>query len=238
MSFFKTARCAIVATFLYGLLAAAPALAADELLVYVFAGDVPAAGTEVQLDQSIVGKTSEDGSLLVDISGQGTHIVTVEANGGAITARFVSSAGQLVDAVVQLESGETFVDVYGQTESNMERKSATEGTLNIRVLQGDSVATNESIYIAGLGASMTTNSSGEASITLPRGRYRTQVAEKTANLRVVGGLTRSVVLKIDESAMMMQVAAPTLEEVIVIASFDPAGLELSERDTTNIVDTC
>ncbi|MDG0991373.1 MAG: TonB-dependent receptor plug domain-containing protein, partial [Luminiphilus sp.] len=131
----------------------------------------------------------------------------------------------------------TFVDVYGQTESNMERKSAAEGTLNIRVLQGDSVATNESIYIAGLGASLTTNSSGEASITLPRGRYRTQVAEKTANLRVVGGLTRSVVLKIDESAMMMQVAAPTLEEVIVIASFDPAGLELSERDTTNIVDT-
>lgn len=237
MSFFKTARCAIVATFLYGLLAAAPTLAADELLVYVFAGDVPAAGTEVQLDQTIVGKTSEDGSLLIDISGQGTHIVTVEADGGAITARFVSSAGQLVDAVVQLENGETFVDVYGQTESNMERKSAAEGTLNIRVLQGDTVASNESIYIAGLGASLTTNSAGEASITLPRGRYRTQVAEKTANLRVVGGLTRSVVLKIDESAMMMQVAAPTLEEVTVIASFDPAGLELSERDTTNIVDT-
>ena len=237
MSFFKTVRCAIVGTFLYGLLAAAPTQAADELLVYVFAGDVPAAGTEVQLDQTIVGKTSEDGSLLIDISGQGTHIVTVEANGGAITARFVSSAGQLVDAVVQLENGETFVDVYGQTESNMERKSAAEGTLNIRVLQGDTVASNESIYIAGLGASLTTNSAGEASITLPRGRYRTQVAEKTANLRVVGGLTRSVVLKIDESAMMMQVAAPTLEEVTVIASFDPAGLELSERDTTNIVDT-
>lgn len=237
MSFFKTVRCAIVGTFLYGLLAAAPTQAADELLVYVFAGDVPAAGTEVQLDQTIVGKTSEDGSLLIDISGQGTHIVTVEADGGAITARFVSSAGQLVDAVVQLESGETFVDVYGQTESNMERKSAAEGTLNIRVLQGDTVASNESIYIAGLGASLTTNSAGEASITLPRGRYRTQVGEKTANLRVVGGLTRSVVLKIDESAMMMQVAAPTLEEVTVIASFDPAGLELSERDTTNIVDT-
>lgn len=237
MSFFKTVRCAIVGTFLYGLLAAAPTQAADELLVYVFAGDVPAAGTEVQLDQTIVGKTSEDGSLLIDISGQGTHIVTVEADGGAITARFVSSAGQLVDAVVQLESGETFVDVYGQTESNMERKSAAEGTLNIRVFQGDTVASNESIYIAGLGASLTTNSAGEASITLPRGRYRTQVGEKTANLRVVGGLTRSVVLKIDESAMMMQVAAPTLEEVTVIASFDPAGLELSERDTTNIVDT-
>ncbi len=126
MSFFKTARCAIVATFLYGLLAAAPTLAADELLVYVFAGDVPAAGTEVQLDQTIVGKTSEDGSLLVDISGQGTHIVTVEANGGAITARFVSRAGQLVDAVVQLElTGAPLLRALSQGLDNWSMRSCS-----------------------------------------------------------------------------------------------------------------
>ncbi|GIR70627.1 MAG: hypothetical protein CM15mP74_18780 [Halieaceae bacterium] len=35
----------------------------------------------------------------------------------------------------------------------------------------------------------------------------------------------------------MQIAAPEIEEVFVVASFDPAGLEVSERDTANIVDT-
>ena len=35
----------------------------------------------------------------------------------------------------------------------------------------------------------------------------------------------------------MQIAAPEIEEVLVLASFDPAGLEVSERDTTNVVDT-
>ena len=35
----------------------------------------------------------------------------------------------------------------------------------------------------------------------------------------------------------MQVGVPVLEEVFVVASFDPAGLELSKRDTANIVDT-
>ena len=237
MIFLPTTRRSIVATLLCFLLPVTPVLAADELLIYVFSGDNPAVGSEIQLDQNRVGKTSEDGSLLVDVPGQGTHVITVRADEGDITARFASGAGQLVDAVVQVETGETFLDVYAQTESVLERKSSAKGSLNIRVMQGDSVASNESIYIAGLGASLKTNSAGEASITLPRGRYRTQVAEKTANLRIVGGLTRSVVLEIDESAMMMQVAAPTLEEVIVIASFDPAGLELSERDTTNIVDT-
>ena len=53
----------------------------------------------------------------------------------------------------------------------------------------------------------------------------------------MGGLTRSVVLDINEDGESMAIAAPEIEEVFVVASFDPAGLEVSERDTANIVDT-
>ena len=69
------------------------------------------------------------------------------------------------------------------------------------------------------------------------GRYRTQIAEKTVNLRVVGGLTRAVSVSIAEEGETMQIAAPEIEEVFVVASFDPAGLEVSERDSANITDT-
>ena len=104
MIFLPTTRRSIVAILFFFLLPATPILAADELLIYVFSGDNPAAGTEIKLDQTIVGKTGEDGSLLVDVSGQGTHVITVRADEGDITARFASGAGQLVDAVVQVET--------------------------------------------------------------------------------------------------------------------------------------
>jgi len=54
---------------------------------------------------------------------------------------------------------------------------------------------------------------------------------------VVGGLTRSVSVVIDEEGEAMQIAAPEIEEVFVVASFDPAGLEVSERDSASILDT-
>ncbi len=230
-------RFLLTAALLFCFAAAGPTLADNELLLYVFADEEPAAGLEVELDQVVIGKTGQDGSLLANVSGQGMHILTVKADEGDITTRFTSGTGQLVDAVVQVERSEAYLDIYAQTESVVERKSAAEGTLNIRVLQGDAVASGESIYIAGLSTSVKTNAAGEAAITLPRGRYRAQVAEEIRNLRVVGGLTRSVIVRINGPDMMVQVAAPTLEEVTVVASFDPAGLELSERDTANIVDT-
>ena len=214
-----------------------PLKAADELLVYVFSAVGPVAGALVAIDQIPVGQTAADGSLLTDLSGSGVRTLTVTADGREVTTRVSAASGQLVDAVAQLEESTVYVDVYSQAESVADRKAAAEGTLTISVIQGGAPAIAESVYIAGSGISLRTDASGEATLTLPRGRYRTQIAEQTANLRVVGGLTRAVSIIIDEEGETMQIAAPEIEEVFVVASFDPSGLEVSERDTANIVDT-
>ena len=211
--------------------------AANELLVYAFANGQPVVGAEVFLGDSSVGFTGADGSLLADLTGAGARTVTVDAASGSVSARFSAGSGQLVDAIAQIDQAALFIDVYSQAESVAERKVAAEGTIEINVKQGGRPAASQSIYVAGSGIALTTNSSGKATATLPRGRYRTQIAEQTVNLRVVGGLTRSVSVVIDEEGEAMQIAAPEIEEVFVVASFDPAGLEVSERDTANIVDT-
>ena len=217
--------------------ATTPLKAADELLVYVFSGSSPVDGAVIAIDQIPVGQTVADGSLLTELSGSGTRNLTITADGREVTTRFTAASGQLVDAVAQLEESTVYVDVYSQAESVADRKAAPEGTLTISVIQGGAPAIGESVYIAGSGISLRTDALGEATLTLPRGRYRTQIAEQTANLRVVGGLTRAVSITIDEEGETMQIAAPEIEEVFVVASFDPSGLEVSERDTANIVDT-
>ena len=217
--------------------ATTPLKAADELLVYVFSGSSPVDGAVIAIDQIPVGQTVADGSLLTELSGSGTRNLTITADGREVTTRFTAASGQLVDAVAQLEESTVYVDVYSQAESVADRKAAAEGTLTISVIQGGAPAIGESVYIAGSGISLRTDALGEATLTLPRGRYRTQIAEQTANLRVVGGLTRAVSITIDEEGETMQIAAPEIEEVFVVASFDPSGLEVSERDTANIVDT-
>ena len=211
--------------------------AADELLVYAFASGGPAVGAEVFIGETSVGFTGADGSLLADLSGAGARTVSVETASGSVSARFSAGGGQLVDAIAQLDEGTLYVDVYSQAESVAELKAAPEGTLTIAVKRGGEPVADETVFVAGAGSSVVTDAKGLATLSLPRGRYRTQVAEQVAYLRVVGGLTRQVVVSIAEDGEAMQVAAPDLEEVFVVASFDPSGLEVSERDASNIVDT-
>ena len=198
----------LVFTLLLGLVAGVGARAADELLIYVFTANAPTAGAEVVIDQKSVGKTSVDGSLLVDISGKGMHTLSVVAGDESVETRFSSATGQLVDAIVEIDLGQVFLDIYSQAEGVADRQRAQEGTLNILVTGGGEPVAEESVYIAGIGTSLRTNAAGEVSISLPRGRYQTQVAERSANLRVVGGLTRPVELAINDSREPMEVALP------------------------------
>jgi hypothetical protein len=151
---------------------ASSADAADEILVHVFSADAPLADAKVSIDQVWVGTTAADGSLFADLPGEGTHTLGIDTSEGRVTTRFTSGAGQLVDAIVQMDRSDVFVDVYSQTEGVTERKAAAEGTLNISVRRGDAPARYEPVYIAGLGMSLQTNSAGEATVTLPRGRSR------------------------------------------------------------------
>ena len=240
---FATRRQALVsqslAFLLWACMSAVPGQAADELLVYAFADGSPVAGAAVQVNQIDLGVTGEDGSLLTDLSGDGLHTLTVSAEGTEVITRFSSGAGQLVDAIAQLDSNEVFVTPYSQTESIADRKVAAQGSVVISVVQGNHPAPGQSVFIAGYSGLLETDASGSVSVSLPRGRYRARVAEQTGTLRVVGGLTRSVRFEIEgpDESEVMQVGVPALEEVFVVASFDPAGLELSKRDTANIVDT-
>ncbi|MGB1439729.1 MAG: hypothetical protein ACPG63_08135, partial [Luminiphilus sp.] len=107
---FATRRQALVsqslAFLLWACMTAVPGQAADELLVYAFADGSPVAGAVVQVNQIDLGVTGEDGSLLTDLSGDGLHTLTVNAEGMWVTTRFSSGAGQLVDAIAQLDSNE------------------------------------------------------------------------------------------------------------------------------------
>ena len=209
----------------------------EELLVYAFSSGVPISGAAVSIDGDMIGETGADGSLLATVIGSGQRTLKIELDGEDVSGRFSAAQGQLVDVVADISTQEVFIDVYSQAESVAERKQAAEGTISITVRQGDITVAGESVFIAGTSSSLTTNSEGVATVALPRGRYRVQVAEQVANLRVVGGLTRSVVLTIDQQGEAIEVASPDIEEVFVVASFDPAGMEVSERDSANIVDT-
>ena len=116
---------------------ASSAHAADEILVHVFSADAPLADAKVSIDQVWVGTTAADGSLFADLPGEGTHTLGIDTSEGRVTTRFTSGAGQLVDAIVQMDRNDVFVDVYSQTEGVTERKAAAEGTLNISVRRGD-----------------------------------------------------------------------------------------------------
>lgn len=142
-------------------LAVLPAKAADELFIQVLSAGVPVSDAEVVVDGVLEGRTSRDGSLLASITGVGSHTLSIDTDQGSATTRFTSGSGQLVDAIVRVDLGEVFLDVYSQTEDIRDRKAAAEGTLNIQVTQGVGPAIQQSIYIAGLGMSVQTDSQGE-----------------------------------------------------------------------------
>ena len=108
---------------------ASSADAADEILVHVFSADAPLADAKVSIDQVWVGTTAADGSLFADLPGEGTHTLGIDTPGGRVTTRLTAGAGQLVDAIVQMDRNAVFVDVFSQTEGVIERKSALMFTL-------------------------------------------------------------------------------------------------------------
>jgi outer membrane receptor protein involved in Fe transport len=217
-----------------------PVQAADELLLYVFDEQEPVAGASVTVDGEVVGTTRKDGSLLVDLDG-GSHLVSITDAEGDDTAvaRFSNLDGQLIDIIADLddEGAAPRVDIYSASEAAADRRNAAEGTLQIAVFQGQDPAASKIVTISGGGGAVSTNAQGIATKTLPRGLYTVSIGDVSTQVRVAGGITRGARLLLPEAEGGMQVSMPSLEEVFVIASFDPSGLEVSERDTGNIVDT-
>ena len=211
-------------------------VADDELALYVFDSGSPAAGVEVMLDGEVAGVTQRDGSVTLDLTA-GQHAVVVKsASGQSGSARFSAASGQLVDVIIDLSDGDApFIDVFSRSESASDRKDAPSGTLQISVRKGAVAAPNQLVVISN-GEAVATDSSGTATTQLRRGIYRLTIAEQTVEARVVGGVTRGVAVTLPDDGGI-EIASPTLEEVFVVATFNPAGLEVSEREASGIVDT-
>lgn len=210
--------------------------AADELLVYVFDGAQGVEGAAVVVDGQPVGTTRADGSLAADL-GEGSHVVVITGpTGKKAVARFAAGNGLLADVVASLDEGEARVEVFAQTESSVERRDAPTGTVTITVRKGANLAANQLVVFSGGIGAVNTNAQGQATKSLPRGIYTASVGDVAARIRVVGGVTRGVTLNLPEDDGVA-IELPNLEEVFVVASFDPGNFEVSERDTSNIVDT-
>ncbi len=211
------------------------AQSADELVVYVFDDGAPVDQAEVSVDGALVGVTRRDGSLVADLS-DGQHAITVMApDGRRSSARFSSASGQLVDAIVDL-AGDFRTEVYSRVQSVADRQAAPEGNVEVSVVKGQVPAPNQLVLVSGGAGAFSTDTQGRTTLTLSRGVYTLRVDDVATEVRVVGGITRGARITLaDDNGMA--IAMPALEEVFVIATFDPSGFEVSERDTSNIVDT-
>jgi len=218
------------------LFAGSAANADNELIVYVFSNGAPVEGADVTVDGDVIGSTRSDGSVKGDLS-SGGHAISVESLSGETgVVRFASNSGQLADVIFDLATGDTLVDVHSIAESAADRRNAKPGTLAVRVVRDGMPEAGVIVNFSGEGIG-TTNASGVIQKTVPRGSY-TVSAEGVARVeRAVAGTTRAVTLTLESQQMTMEAPALQLEEVFVSGTFDPSGFEISERDTTGVVDT-
>jgi TonB-dependent receptor len=218
----------------------AGAFAAGELIVYTFEDEAPAEGLVLVLDGGKEARVRPDGSSVLDLDA-GAHSIQVKRDETLLYSfRFDSARGQLADAVVDLSRDSHFVEVYSAAESGESRRNAPKGTLSGVVASVGNRVPGVSLRFRGTDVSLTTDSDGRFEVQLPRGRYEVEMRRNggdvvTDTVRVVSNVTRSVALQLPSSG----VAMPSLpvEEVMVVATYTPGAFELSERDSSNIVDT-
>jgi outer membrane receptor protein involved in Fe transport len=216
--------------------------AANELVLYVFDEGKAAVDVTATLDDGDGKGLRQDGSVYFDL-GSGAHSVQLRRDDETLYSfRFEVARGQLADAVVTLDGqGEHRVEVYARTETAQERRGVPTGTLNGIVAAGGAGVPKATVELLGTGTEVTADDRGRFELTLPRGEYRL-VAERPGGeagepetVRVVSGVTRQVAL--DLPATGVSLPSLVMEEVTVIASFNPNMFEVSERDTNQIVDT-
>ena len=225
---------------LFLLLQSAPTRAAGELIVYTFDGDSPATGITLVLDGSSETTVRRDGSASFDLAA-GTHSVQVkDGDTTRYSFRFDTARGQLVDAVVDLQRENHFVEAYSPAESSDRRRAAPKGSLAGVVASVGNRIPNASVAVRGTDTTLTTDAQGRFEVELPRGRYdlvveRNGAEPVTESVRVVSNVTRAVTLQMPSTG----VSLPSLqmEEVTVVATYNPGAFQLSERDSSNIVDT-
>ena len=231
-------------------LSALTANAADELVIYVFKDGEAAADLTVRVDGQDEKTLSNSGSALFDLSA-GAHSVQLIQNGETIHSfRFNNALGQLTDINVALSATanpKVAVESFFKTETASDKSKAPKGFVQGQVKAQGSPVADASISVDGEDISVTTDASGNYQIELPRGVYSLTVSHPDMKLveledvRVVSNVTKGFNLRMSPksavAAPSLDLAAPQIEEVTVLAKYNPGAFEESERFSANVIDT-
>ncbi len=221
---------------------------AAEMLVNVFLNGRPVQGAQVSVNGSIVGSTSETGSIEANIQ-SGSNKIEISKD-----LVVISTYNFTVDEMENVELAFKFSDLAEVPEINFEKYSLDDNGKGAKgILQGvvlDEQATrvaNASITVEETGASATTNSLGGYIIELPRGYYTLVIEHpdyrisREENVRIVSNIGMAVTSTLHPRPIQrVQINAPQLpilEETKVLGTFAPMESTTDmERASYAIVD--
>ena len=228
------------------------AYAADELAVYVFKDGNAGAGLTAILDGQVEKTIGEDGSTRFDL-GPGAHIIGIlDGEELVYSIKFDSVVGQYADATINLAFGQAprgNVQTYFGNESPADRARAPTGGLLGRVSDGstDEPVMDARIYVEGTNYETKTDPFGNYVFTLPRGIYDIRIeaagygTQTIENVRVISDIQTGASFKINRPSAIdrseLSIAAPSIEEVFVVAKYKPTALGEDERYSSGVVDT-
>jgi len=223
--------------------------AADELAVQVSTDD-PASTLTLVLDGGETETVDGSGLAYFDLV-PGAHSLQVLAGDESLYSfRFNSASGQMADAYIRLSAGAdpvSGVDTYSTTETAAQRATAATGQVEGQISSGGAPVAGAKVELAGgVSRTVTTDASGRYSLQAPRGIYTLTISEpglgsqSTENFRVIGNVVKGSDFVLRDAAVEATAgAAPSgsIEEVLVLATMSGAGLQLTERDATNVINT-
>ncbi|MCY4154239.1 MAG: TonB-dependent receptor [Gammaproteobacteria bacterium] len=215
------------------------AFAAAELALYVFKDNAAGSGLTVVLDGEAEQTTGVDGAVYFDMT-PGTHSLQILEGGNPLHSfRFNYALGQYTDISVALSAGDPQVSIesYYATETAAVRAQAPRGVLAGRVTAFGTPVAGAQITVEGEDVQVWTDAAGRYRLELPRGAYNLEITHPDYRSRSISALR--LVANVGRSADfgLTQDAAAVMEEVVVVGAYRPEGMELVERDTTNVVDT-
>ena len=219
------------------------AAAEAELALYVFKGGEPGTGLTIKLDGEQEQLVGAEGAVYFDMV-PGAHSVQIlEGTQQLHSFRFNYANAQYTDISVTLrEQGdpEVTLESYYRAETPATRAAAPRGLLAGNVNAFGTPVVGATIEAVGAGVSVITDDSGGYRLELPRGFYDLEIthpdynARRLENFRMVANVARTANFGLSRP---IDGAASIIEEVVVTGAYRPEGMELMERDTSNVVDT-
>ena len=220
-----------------------------ETFLSVFLNSRPVQGLDVQLDNSAIGETSSDGTLIFAMDA-GEHILELSEN-DTVVLRYSYLTTQRENAEISV----MFSDMAEPPEVSIEKyfpgaeKSGAPGIIQGAVSSRDgSPIRGATVSLVNTQYQVITSESGGYLLEVPRGTYTLEVSHpeyRTSteeDVRVVAnvGLAVNINLAAPQPANRLELAAPSLapiEEVLILGRFDPTDTTISiERMSTAIVD--